>query len=157
MLTCVFLSLVDSLSPKLRGAEIAILTNFTFWPKSSILRNAYLKLFRASKHALNRFFELCGVDASWNTCLGKILEILLSSIFEGPNSPKMVNLGKSIVAKIRQNRSVWAENKFHLWNWAFAAACKFWADSSAFEFFVFWKTAPTGPFSPNLMDSCEFI
>ena len=33
MLMCVFSSLVDSLSPELRGAKIAILTNFTFWPK----------------------------------------------------------------------------------------------------------------------------
>ena len=33
MLMCVFWSLVDSLSPELRGAKIAILTNFPFCPK----------------------------------------------------------------------------------------------------------------------------
>ena len=81
-----------------------------FGRKSSILRNAHLKLFRASKRAFNRFFELFRVDLPWNTCLGKICEILLSSIFEGPNPPKMVDLGKSMVAKIRQNCTVWAEN-----------------------------------------------
>ena len=33
MLMCVFSSLVDSFGPKMRGAKIAILTNFTFLPK----------------------------------------------------------------------------------------------------------------------------
>ena len=81
-----------------------------FGRKSSILRNAHLKLLRASKRALDRVFERFRVGLPWNTCLGKICEILLSSIFEGPNPPKMVDLGKSIVAKIRQNCTVWAEN-----------------------------------------------
>ena len=90
-----------------------------FGQKSSILRNAHLKLLRASKRALNRFFELFRVDSPRNTCLGKFFEILISSIFEGPNPPKMVDLRKSIGAKIRQNCTVWAENLYVALWWVF--------------------------------------
>ena len=52
-----------------------------FGQKSSILRNAHLELFQASKRALNTFFELFRVNLPCNTCLGKIFENFLTSDF----------------------------------------------------------------------------